>query len=154
LNISPKPPIRRSEAQKPLSLLVISADPSDQNRLRLGEEVRVLRDAVTMSRFRDSFSVRNEPSTGVQDIPRVLDERDPMILHFSGHGNASGLCFEDTTGKGPNCKGRRTGRYFRGSKEPPISPESCWSEAQAQAVANKVGYVIGMESMIRDAGRH
>ena len=140
------------EAQRPLCLLVMSAEPIDQDTLRLGEEARVVSGTLRMSRFRDAFTVQQTQSTRVRDIPRILDEFDPSILHFSGHGNNSGLCFEDNTGRAQIVEADALADIFEDQKRLQLVVlNACSSASQAQTIANKVGYVIGMEGEIEDA---
>ncbi len=39
------------------------------------------------------------PSCRSRDVTDALDPHSPTILHFSGHGTRSGLCFEDDRGE-------------------------------------------------------
>jgi len=96
---TPKLTLLLMELSKPLVILVVSADAKDSSRLRVGEERRELYQALRQTRFRDMFEIRDMPSCRVRDITSALDEHNPDILLFTGHGSSKGLCFEDDSGE-------------------------------------------------------
>jgi hypothetical protein len=137
--------------KQPLKILILSADPQDQVYLRLGEERRELGQALQSTRFRDAFTINDLPSCRVRDISQALDQHAPNILHFSGHGNSSGLCFEGDDGNAQIISGQSLADLLEeqeGLKL--VIMNACYSEAQAQPMADVVGYVIAMEKAIKD----
>ena len=139
------------ELSRPLVILVISADPSDATRLRIGEERRELDQALRATRFRDSFTIRDSPSCRIRDITRALDDHSPDILIFAGHGSSNGLCFEDNYGQAAMVENSRLASLLTGQDGLSLVVLSaCYSQDQAQCIADAVGHAIGMEGEIMD----
>ena len=84
--------------QWPLTILILSSDPRNADRLRLAQEHRDLQVAIRGTRSASSLTVVNEPSCRYLDITAALDRVDPHILHFSGHGEKEVIYFEDVQG--------------------------------------------------------
>lgn len=85
---------------KEKKVLLLSASPIDEVRLRLDVECRDLQEKLALVRdpkqqilVKPAFAVRVDQ---IQDA--ILNER-PDILHFSGHGGKDGLFFEDSQGR-------------------------------------------------------
>jgi hypothetical protein len=147
------PSLRRlfQEIQRPLVVLVVSADPKNLDRLRLAQERRELEDALRRTRLRDAFEIHDKSSCRVQDITRALDDHGPSILHFSGHGNRKGLYFENDSGKAQLVKPDALANLFeQQTRLQLVILNACYTVDQAQTIANKVGYVIAMEDAIQD----
>ena len=139
------------ELSKPLVILVVSADPRDATRLRVAEERRELDGALRATRFRDLFTIRDIPSCRIRDIARALDEHSPEILLFTGHGSSRGLCFEDDSGRLNIVEKSSLARLLKDQDGLNlVILNSCYSQDQAQCIADAVGHVIGMEGMITD----
>jgi CHAT domain len=147
------PSLRRlfQEIQRPLVVLVVSADPKNLDRLRLAQERRELEDALRRTRLRDAFEIHDKSSCRVQDITRALDDHGPSILHFSGHGNRKGLYFENDSGKAQLVKPDALANLFeQQNRLQLVILNAYYTVDQAQTIANKVGYVIAMEDAIQD----
>ena len=136
---------------KPLRVLLMSPDPRDEARLRLGEERREMEDAILRTRFRGSLELHDVASCRVRDIASTLDRYDPNILHFSGHGDNSELVFENDRGEAIAVNKVALANLL-GSQEnlKLVILNACYSRDQAQPIADKVGYVVGMEGSILD----
>lgn len=82
------------------SVLFLAADPTDSSRLRLGEELREIQETLQRAKFRERFELHQRMSVRPADVSQALLDIQPTIVHFSGHGMATGaLCFEDQVGK-------------------------------------------------------
>lgn len=136
---------------KPLSVLIMSADPRDANRLRLAEERRELEDAIERTRFRGSLDLHDVVSCRVRDITTALDRYTPNILHFSGHGDNSALFFENDKGEAISVeKAALAGLLGTQRNLKLVILNACYSKDQAQAIADAVGHVVGMEGSVLD----
>jgi hypothetical protein len=83
-----------------VKILFLAADPSDSARLRLGQELRDIRDNLQRSKERDNFSLESRESIRPGDITQAILDIKPQIVHFSGHGTSRGeLCIEDIQGQ-------------------------------------------------------
>ncbi|HEX7842267.1 MAG TPA: hypothetical protein VF469_32570 [Kofleriaceae bacterium] len=77
---SPRPPIRHT-------ILYVAANPLDTNRLALDEECAAIERELRMASGRDDFDFRSRWAVSVDELMRHLNELQPTILHFSGHGS-------------------------------------------------------------------
>ena len=85
---------------KKIRILFLAADPTDAARLRLGQELRGIRESLQISKQRERFVLESRESVRPKDITQAIFDVEPQIVHFSGHGMITGeLCFEDLTGK-------------------------------------------------------
>lgn len=78
---------------------VTETDPRTQQlkeiRIRVDNELRQVREEVKRALFRDSITIEHWPAATPIDILNVLNDQMPHILHFSGHGGAGLLEFDD-----------------------------------------------------------
>ena len=142
------------ELSSPLIILFALADPRGENHLRLLQEKRSLEEALRQTRHRDSFIVHDLPSCRVQDLGPALLRHKPQILHFSGHGGYDGLVYEDVLGNPHNVDATALASLLsicskRHGLEAVIL-NACYSDTQAQPIADAVGSVIAMNLEISD----
>jgi len=137
--------------QASTNILIMSSDPRNIDRLRLGTERRELEDALRDTRYGKSFSLHDIWSCRVRDITRVLDRYEPNILHFCGHGSNSAIFFEKDDGEAIAVDKNALGALLRTQKGLDlVILNACYSRDQAQAIADAVGYAVGMEGAIDD----
>lgn len=133
-------------ANEPVTILVMSADPTDASRIRIGKERREVGQALRSTRFRDKYIWKDAPGCRIQDIPSALDEHKPNILLFTGHGNCQGICFETEHGKGAIVPTDRLADLLKDQDGLDlVILNACYSATQAQSMANAVGHVVGLE---------
>jgi predicted transcriptional regulator len=78
---------------------------------------------------------------------------EPQIVHFSGHGTAEGaLYFENETGQAHFTQPDALAALFKQFADQVICVvlNACFSEVQAEAIAQHIEYVIGMNKEIGD----
>jgi hypothetical protein len=148
--LSPTVPENSSET---ISILLLSADPSDATRLRLGEEFREIQDKLQLAKLRERFRLDQRMSVRPVDISQSLLDLQPQIVHFSGHGLTSGeLCFENRIGQvhpvSPDALAALFEQFTNQVKC--VLLNACYSEAQAFAIVKHIDYVIGMNQAIGD----
>ena len=139
----------------PVKILFLAADPSDEARLRLGQELRDIRERLQRSKQRDKFILESRESVRVGDITQAIFDVDPQILHFSGHGTSTGeLNFESLAGKSQLVQADALAALFElvAEKIDCVVLNACYSEIQAQAIAQHIRFVIGMNQAIGDKG--
>ncbi|MEM7066700.1 MAG: AAA-like domain-containing protein [Cyanobacteria bacterium P01_B01_bin.77] len=133
-------------------VLILAVNPKDTSELRLDEEIRQIKEALKLSEGRAQFEVIIEPAVRTGDLHRHLLQHKPQIVHFSGHGvGARGLAFEDKNGVAKLISTATLTRLFRlcGGVEC-VLLNACHSVAQADAILEHVGHVIGMTDAIGD----
>ena len=88
-----------------------------------------------------------------RDIQRAMLDVNPQIIHFSGHGTGDeGLVFEDETGSAKLVDGQALAGLFDlfADQVECVVLNGCYSEVQANAIAQHINYVIGMSKAIGD----
>lgn len=134
-------------------ILFLAADPTDASRLRLGEELREIQEELQLARLREHFELHQRMSVRPADISQALLDVQPQIVHFSGHGTSSGaLCFENQVGDTHPIQPDALAALFEqfANQVKCMVLNACYSEAQANAIAEHIGYVIGMNQAIGD----
>lgn len=136
------------------TILIVSASPLDQDRLRLGAEVRDIRHALQRSRNRENWKIESNEAITVDDLRRALLDYAPTVLHFSGHGGGDGgLCFEDANGMSNLAQAEPLARLLHHFKSQLkcVVLNACYSEVQADYIRNEIDYIIGMNAAVSDA---
>jgi len=140
-------------------LLILAANPTNTNRLRLDEELRDIDEGLRRAQHRDQFTLIQRLAVRPRDIQRAMLDETPQIVHFSGHGQGlEGLVFEDETGQAKLVSGEALADLFALFADPAEFPDpiqcvvlnGCYSQVQAEAIAEHVPYVIGMTQAIGD----
>ena len=141
----------------PIRLLLLAANPMRTPRLRLDEEVRTIEERLREAQALARFIVQSEWAVREKDLSRILLERRPHLVHFSGHGEQGGeLVLEDPSGNPRPVAPSRLAELFSILREQvPVQGvvlNACWSEAQARALVEQGGvpWVIGMERPVQD----
>jgi hypothetical protein len=136
----------------PVKILFLAADPSDESRLRLSQELRDIKARLQIAKT-DKYQLEQQESVRVGDITQAIFDIQPQIIHFSGHGNSTGeLCFENEVGKVQPVKPDALATMFKLFKQQVncVLLNACYSEIQAKAIAQHIPFVIGMNDAIGD----
>ncbi|MBN4001470.1 CHAT domain-containing protein [Nostoc sp. LPT] len=136
-----------------IKILFLAADPSDATRLRLGQELRDIRERLQLAKERDRFILDSRESVRPGDISQAIFDFEPQIVHFSGHGTSTGeLCFEDLLGKYQPVQPDALAALFEliTDKINCVVLNACYSKAQAKAISEHIPFVIGMNKAIGD----
>lgn len=136
-----------------MKILFLAADPSDAVRLRLGQELRDIRERLQLARYGNKFSLDSRESVRIGDITQAIFDTEPRIIHFSGHGTANGeLCFEDSSGNTQSVKPDALASLFKliADQVECVVLNACYSRKQAQQIAQHIPFVIGMNQAIED----
>lgn len=141
-------------AQPAACALVLAANPPQTVRLRLDEEVRSIDQAIQRGRHRERFQLATQWAVRATDVQYHLLRYRPALLHFSGHGEAHGLVFEDDAGSPRPLQPSVLASMFEqlGQQTRCVVLSACYSQPQAEAIARHVPCVIGMSRAIADLG--
>lgn len=134
-------------------ILYTSADTADQPRLRLSEEYHAINLELLRSKFRDDFELVPCFSSRISDLQRLLLEKEPYIVHFSGHGKCIGICMvADESGVTQVIKNEPLGRLFKlfSNSVECVFLNSCHSSNQSQAIGKFINNVVCMSNAILD----
>lgn len=136
-----------------IKILFLASDPSDVTRLRLGQELRDIRERLQLAKERDKFVLESRESVRPGDISQAMFDIEPSIVHFSGHGTDKGeLCFENLLGKVQSVQPDALAALFElvADQVNCVVLNACYSEVQAKAIAQYIPFVIGMNKAIGD----
>ena len=136
-----------------IKILFLAANPSDTTRLRLDEESRAIDQAIRQAEFRDRFEIMQHWAIRVTDLQSLLLRHKPDIVHFSGHGSAEDeIILEDVSSKSRSVSIRALSQLFSILKDNIrcVVLNACYSEPQAQAIAEYIDCVVGMSTAIGD----
>ncbi|MEJ1929590.1 AAA-like domain-containing protein [Nostoc sp. NIES-2111] len=133
-------------------ILILSANPTDTERLRLDEEVREIQAGLERAKIREQFEIITKWAVRPDDLRRSLLDHNPQIIHFSGHGGGNqGLALADNTGKVQALSSESLSTLFslfQGIEC--VLLNACYSEVQAEAIRQHINYVVGMNQAIGD----
>ncbi len=135
------------------TILFLAANPQGTVTLRLNRELRDISEGLQRSQKRDRFNLEKRSAVRPRDIQRAMLDVEPQILHFSGHGGGeAGLVFEDEVGNSKLVDGDALAGLFElfADRLNCVVLNGCYSEVQAQAIAQHIPYVIGMNGAISD----
>ncbi|MBD2209347.1 AAA-like domain-containing protein [Nostoc linckia FACHB-104] len=134
-------------------ILILSANPTNTDKLRLDEEVREIQAGLERARSRDQFEIITKWAVRTDDLRRALLDYEPEIVHFSGHGAGNqGLALENNTGEIQLVSTAALARLFKLFKNQVecVLLNACYSEVQAAAIHQHIDCVVGMSQAIGD----
>ena len=131
----------------------MASNPIDQTSLRLDKEARDIQEKIRKSEYRDSIVFESRWATRTIDILQAINETNPTIVHFSGHGADTGeLVLENVDGS--------TKLVSKEAVTAAISTASdtiklvlfnaCFSQSQAENIVQNIASAIGMSIEIGD----
>lgn len=136
-----------------ITVLFFATNPNGTSQLRLDEEARSIQEMIRKSEHRDSISFVTRWAVRPLDILQAINEINPDVIHFSGHGAVSGdLILENTDGSPkPVTKEAITQTIMSSSdKIHLLFFNACFSYEQAQEIVQHVDAAIGMTTSIGD----
>jgi hypothetical protein len=134
-------------------ILILLSNPKNSVQLRLGEEIREIKEALKQSKNREQFEIVSESAVRVKDLRRALLEYEPAIVHFSGHGSGSdGLILENDSGETQLVSSEALAKLFKQFQQEVqcVVLNACYSEEQAQAIHQYIDCVVGMKKAVGD----
>lgn len=138
-----------------LRVLYLTADADPAKRLRVDAEMRSVRRALKMSKYRDLVDLQFFPAATPEDVIEGINDMRPHVVHFSGHGIAEGLLFDNGSVEDPS--GRDLGfellaRALAATDTPPrlLVLNACRTAEGAEIFLPAVPVVIAMAENIED----
>jgi hypothetical protein len=147
-------PIGKKGMRMIRKVLLLSASPVDQSRLRIDEEYRDLDEKLKLVRdpqhdvqIKLSLAVRTDQ---IQDA--ILNEK-PEILHFSGHGDTGKLIFENKMGETAEVSATAIAELVELNKDciRCVVLSACYSDVVGKMIKPHVDCVIGCTGSIADS---
>jgi CHAT domain-containing protein len=144
--VGPAVPIDRAS----VNILFLAANPATTSRLDLEEELHALEQELRGVRYRDSIKLTAGHAVRPDDLLRLVREKEPTIVHFSGHGSTAGIIVRNDAGGDQAIDGTSLHRFFQGRGVDLVVLNSCYSKTQADAIGNAVKAVVGTTAAVGD----
>lgn len=136
-----------------IRILFLASNPIDVDRIRLDEEVRAIQEKIRLSDHRDTVKFESRWAVRPSDLFQAINETNPTIIHFSGHGSFDGkLVLQNPDGTAklitPDAISQAIATVSDNVKL--VFFNACYSEVQAKNIVKYIDVAIGMSDSIRD----
>lgn len=152
------------ETKEKISILFIASNPDiefidddgntvQQQKLKLEKEAREIHESIQKSLKRDSISFETRWATRVTDLLQFINEVNPTILHFSGHGTSDGkLVFQDNNDKPKLLSMDALVELINASSDNLrlVVLNNCFSSILSEKIVDNIEASIGMNNTIGD----
>ena len=136
-----------------ITILFLASNPKGTGQLRLDEESRNIYEKIRMSEYRDTIKFETRWAVRTSDIFQAINETNPTIIHFSGHGCDNG----DIVLENPDGSPRLITSDAISQAIATVSDNvrlvffnACYSESQAHKIVEHIDASIGMSTSIGD----
>jgi hypothetical protein len=149
---NPKKKTLRHEPTE-IVVLFLASNPIAQKQLRLDEEVREISEMIKKSKHRKSVKLVSCWAIRPKDILQAINEYEPTIVHFSGHGSEQNeLVLQDESGDTTFVNKKAIVQLMMASTKNIrlVFFNTCHSRYQAKEVTQYVEAAIGMNTTIGD----
>ena len=136
-----------------ITVLFLASNPVDTPSLRLDAESRAIQEMIRKSDYRDTIRFETRWAVRTSDLLQAINEVNPDIIHFSGHGAPNGdLAFENVNGEGKLVTKEAMAQTIMtlSDKVRLIFFNACFSAIQAEHIVEYVDAAIGMNTSIGD----
>jgi hypothetical protein len=136
-----------------ITVLFLASNPIDQAPLRLDEEARSITEMIRKAKHRDSVKFESRWALQTIDLLQAINEHDPTIVHFSGHGSDNDeIVFQSQDGVTKLVKKEALVQTMMASSDNIrlVFFNTCFSKNQAEAISQFVDATIGMNTSIGD----
>ena len=130
-----------------VKILFVSANPAGTLQLKLDKEAREIEAKIRAAEYRDSLELITKWAVRPDDLLQALNQHQPHIVHFSGHGNPTEeIVLLDELGKAKPVSTKALVHLFRTLKDNirVVVLNACFSRPQAEAIAGEIDCAIGM----------
>lgn len=134
-------------------ILMLTANPAGTALLELEEEHSAI--VLKLQNVQNKFSVIKKEVSRVS-FKESIEEVNPDILHFSGHGDGEGIMVHNSNSNGSEqISAKSLDSLFlylkeQGVKIKAVVLNACYTENQSMAIAKHIPYVIGTTVTVGD----
>jgi len=142
-----------NELPEEITVLFLASNPKDQGQLSLDEEVRTIKEMITKSRHRDVVKLESCWAVRPGDILQYINEYQPTIVHFSGHGSSDDelvLMDNNSNAKLVSMESIVQAMSVANEGLRLVFFNTCHSKNQASNVTEYIECAIGMNTLISD----
>jgi hypothetical protein len=137
-----------------IRILFLAANPVTTNALKLTQELRQIEEQLSAVRHRDTVEFIPRLAVRTDDLQRALQEVEPHIVHFSGHGDeGEGICLESPEGISDRVDQASLVELLGILKNNIrlVVLNACRTWSLAEAIATNIDCAIGMRTDVGDA---
>jgi len=138
--------------QDGMTILYLSANPRQTERLRVEAEAREIREELRKGSG-PAIRIEDRGATRARDISDALLNIRPQIVHFSGHGAEDGrLYLERDGGNAHLVSPEALAALFREASDHVkcVIVNACQTQVLAKAIAHHIDHVIAMKDVVPD----
>jgi len=136
-----------------IKILFVSANPAGMPQLKLDKEAREIEAKIRAAEYRDSLELITKWAVRPDDLLQALNQHQPHIVHFSGHGNPTEeIVLLDELGKPKPVSKEALVHLFRALKDNirVVILNACFARPQAEAITEEIDCAVGMMRAIGD----
>jgi hypothetical protein len=134
-----------------ITILFFASNPFGTDWLRLDKECREIEENLKKSKHRGQFKFVSKWAVKKSDLLQAINECDPNIIHFSGHGEESEIILEGDDGKKSTISKDAIIRLIGiCEKLRLVVFNNCDSFIFAEEIVSKVDFAVGMKGSIED----
>ena len=137
----------------PIKVLFLASNPKETQPLALDTEAREITQKIRASEYRDILELKTAWAVRPDDLLQTLNEHQPHIVHFSGHGTQEGeIILLNSNGEPKPVNTAAIKALFSALKDNirVVLLNACYSKIQAEAITEIIDCVIGMNTTIGD----
>ena len=162
----PGPVIPRAPLPGRHRILFLAANPSETTRLALDEECAAIERELRMTTGRDAFEFRSKWAASIDQVMRDLNELQPTVIHFSGHGcgihvhaethrdvaSSAGIQLQDERRRPQHVSARALSQMIASAAPSArlVVLNACFSDTVAEALRGVDDCIVGMRGAISD----
>lgn len=138
---------------KQIVILFLASNPVDQPELRLDEEVRSITERIRMAKHRDAIRLESRWAVRPADVLQAINELNPTIVHFSGHGASTDeIILQTNNGLAKPVSLEAVSQMIAATSDSIrlVFFNTCYSRNQAEATATHVEAAVGMNTAVDD----
>ncbi|HEY3651162.1 MAG TPA: CHAT domain-containing protein [Streptosporangiaceae bacterium] len=148
------PRVPSESLRLPVKVLILAANPSDTEALRIDQEIREIQKTIRSGKDRDNVEVSIHLAVGPADISQALLDDEPRLVHFAGHGGGpdGSIAAENDYGLAHviPVDGLVHLIHTFGRSVHCVLVNACDTELLARELSAVVPYAIGMRHPVRD----
>lgn len=137
-----------------ITILFLASNAIEDTPLKLDKEAREIQEKIRKSEHRDSIIFETRWAVRTSDILQAINETNPTIIHFSGHGTQNGelILFNnvDENYKIVTKEAIAATISTLSDSVRLVVFNACFSGVQAENIVQHVDAAIGMDSSISD----
>lgn len=138
---------------KEIAILFLASNPVEGCFLKLDEEARSIQEKIRLSEYRDTVKFETRWAVRAGDIMQAINETNPAIIHFSGHGCKNGeLVLQNPDGSVKLVSPEAISQAISTVSDTVrlVFFNACYSSVQAAKIVENIDTSIGMNAPIGD----